>query len=148
MNRIREAIESARRERDEREIAWQRQHLEFKRSMEELDAAFQREAHKFRPATPSEYAAWLMGFLEQGGSITHPYPYPMPSGRPSGFMVVKSDAVLPPLYGSRSIEIIVPVGRSVTFPKDRGHINVFWMDGFRHEGHFVPSYPDVEALLT
>ncbi|QQG45909.1 MAG: hypothetical protein HYY55_02925 [Candidatus Niyogibacteria bacterium] len=86
------------------------------------------------------YKTWLRGFLERGGRLTNSYNYPMPSV----FFVAKEDFVMIPLYGSSSINVIVPanihfLGGSL------GHSGLFLTDKFEVVGGTgrVPIYSDI-----
>lgn len=102
-----------------------------------------------RPARPSDYAAWLRGWMGQRGAVTHEYNYPMPD---SFVVVTSSGAVLPSLYGSESLAVIVPAGITLsapaTFHRACGHSTVYRMDEFEILGDWVPTYPDVLAWLS
>lgn len=92
-----------------------------------------------RPATPEEYSFWLRGYMLAGNEPTHSYDYPMPAG----FYVAIGDIALPPLYGARSISIIVPSGIAVTFgPLGIGHSNLYFLDGYTCAAGRVPVYSD------
>lgn len=90
-----------------------------------------------RRASKEEYQEWLAGYLESGGTITHSYDYPW--GRWIWYVVLK-DVELIPLYGSNSINIIVPHGIKVT--GEPGHSTVFWMEGFKADST-VPIFSDI-----
>lgn len=90
-----------------------------------------------RRAKPRHYREWLRGFLASGGKPTHFYDYPLPST----FYVARRDFTLVGLCGSGSYDVIVPAGIKVTIER-RGHCNLFFMDGFTSQGHFVPVYSD------
>lgn len=91
------------------------------------------------PAQSRDYSLWLKGFMEAGGIPTHCYNYNMPEY----FCVATGDFVLQPLYGSDAIKVIIPVGVEVR-GEDIGHCNLFFMDGYKHKGRWVPLYNDFE----
>lgn len=124
-----------------------------------------------RLANASDYAAWLIGYMEAGGQPTHFYDRPMI--RP-GVTVVGGDLVngfqtqeaapdwmvlceepadgVPQLYGSQSMNVVVPRGVHTgpmprTFHGASGHNSLYFMDGFRHVGSLVPLYSDVLPLV-
>jgi hypothetical protein len=93
----------------------------------------------FRPARPDEYEAWLRGYIESGGKITHAYQYPMPNN----FHVANLDFELPSLCGASAIELIVPCGVTIS-GIDIGHCNLYKMDGFKYRGFgWFPIYTNV-----
>lgn len=94
----------------------------------------------FRPASVDQYVTWLEGYLEAGGRITHAYDYPI--ARPS-FLVAVANFTTGGECGSRSRQIIVPQNVQ-HLGGDLGHNTLYFMDGFRVVGHFVPVYNDPE----
>lgn len=103
-----------------------------------------------RRATPKDYADWLRGYLRNGGRITHPRARPMDSDwyvfAPTA---ADSPETVPPLYGSRSIDLIVPAApvRSLCYGR-LGHNSLYFMDGFRKSGlAVVELFTDVRELL-
>ena len=88
-----------------------------------------------RQADPEEYRRWLAGYLDNGGEITHKYDYDLPDDCYYAYR----DLVVPKLYGSTSVSIIIPFGVNVEYG-DLGHNNLYFMDGFRQVGDFVPVY--------
>ena len=75
----------------------------------------------------------------QRGSITHCYDYPWI--RWEWLILTKSGGFLRPLYGSRSITLIVPEGLTINI-RHTGHSRVFFMDGFTCMGGVVPIFSD------
>jgi hypothetical protein len=88
-----------------------------------------------RPAKPHEYASWLQGYIAEGGQPTHFYDRPTPL---SDWYVALRDFEMYPLHGALSINVIVPVGVTVT--GSTGHNDLYLMDGFTSRGfHDQPS---------
>lgn len=127
---------------------------DYERDREARLAAQQRASEELlasvRAAEPIEYAAWLSGYLAAGGQVTHEYDYNLPSRH--FFVAVNSGMYVPALYGAMSVRLIVPAGVRVSlsteFHGNPGHSSVYFMDGFRQVGNFVPLYEDVRRLLT
>lgn len=90
------------------------------------------------PASPRDYTKWLDKFLLEGGDISHIYDYPI--GR-WDFYVATKDIILTPLYGAKSLNIIVPIGINVD-NIDCGHINVFYTDEKNSASSIVPCFSD------
>ena len=88
-------------------------------------------------ASPGHYAMWLEGAVKRGVQITHVYPYELPDE----FYLATRDIEVTPLFGSNSVSIISPAGIKVAL-KDRGHNQIYHIDGFTHTG-FVPLYSDI-----
>lgn len=90
----------------------------------------------FRQATPNEYIEWLRGYFENGGTPTHYYKYPIPDY----FVVATNDfALTDSMCGALSMYIIVPKGVTCLSGR-RGHCMLYYMDGFRVDGGFVPVF--------
>lgn len=122
--------------------AWQKMIEEHERERIAEDAAAHSNFLRFcTSAKVSHYEAWLTGYLKQGGKISHVYNYPMPDE----FLVVrKSDNVkISALYGASAKSIIVPWGVSCECEENIGHNNVYFMDGFKVKGNWVPCYSDM-----
>jgi hypothetical protein len=93
-------------------------------------------AAQVRPATAEHYQAWLEAHLDNGGKIDGGY---AGNFRKNDFVTVSQDATLPPaLYGSSSMNIIVPPGVTLTVP-DRGHCDIFIIDGGKSLGFAKPK---------
>lgn len=106
-----------------------------------MECVKQEVMPKLREARPSEYVAWLRGHLEQGGDVSHVYDYPF--ARAGFYVALDNIKDLPPgLCGSLSLQIIVPRGLTVEY-EDLGHCTLYFMDGFRLVGHWVPIYSDI-----
>jgi len=97
-----------------------------------------------RPAKVSDYAEWLMEYLDLGNSeITHVYKYNMPAG----FLVVeKPGAVITPLLGAEAVSIIIPKGIEVEI-QALGHICVYSHDAIATHKGIVPLYDDVSDFI-
>lgn len=91
-----------------------------------------------RRATIDDYRQWLKGFIENGGEPTNSYNYEF--GRWT-FYVATTDFSTVSLYGSESFSIIIPKGIKVNLSRGKGHINLFYMDGFK--GSCVPIFNDI-----
>lgn len=130
----------------------QSQHNEsYRRGSATMDLAREDLLKTLKPSQKWEYEAWLTGFLRGGGKVTHFYDYPWP-GRT---YTALSDLTPVPLYGARSLDIIVPEG-IIVHPGQTGHCNVYIMDRFRYQGfhdttphtnpRVVPAYTDTELI--
>lgn len=93
---------------------------------------------KFAPATTAEYARWVELHLQQGGSITHFYDYPMPR---RDFLVALQPFALGGECGANARHIIVPEGLDWSIGDGIGHNTVCLADG-GVEGGSVPVYSD------
>lgn len=96
---------------------------------------------KLRNAVPPDYKAWLVGHLKKGGEITHSNDYKMPDN----WYVAKTNIDLRPLYGTQSVNIIIPEGLSVKFLQGLGHCSLYFMEGFEQCGGWIPTYANVPA---
>jgi hypothetical protein len=142
-----EQIKAAREQRVRDEIEWERSQREREERRRVQEALLDRDVRPYiRPATARDYNRWLRGYLEASGRITHAYDYPFDR---LGMCVAVADFTLPPLYGSSSLDIIVPAGITVVCP-DPGHNKLYFMDGFRkgiggqHFSVSVPVFSDTE----
>lgn len=135
-------------EQDAKELNWYEHYSEMSHEEREEAERLEREARdyyfenylspKLRDATPEEYKGWLRQHLAKGGEITHDYDYPMPDS----FQVLTEDALLPPLAGALSVELIVPRGVNVEH-KNLGHSNLYYMDSQMPSPSWVPIYDDI-----
>lgn len=95
------------------------------------------------PATADDYKAWLKGHLANGGKVSHQYDYSM-----SGIRVLKRDMELPALNAGFAVNAIVPGGIDARFYNESKHSttnsNLYYMDGFRASGTFVPLYSNIK----
>lgn len=76
-----------------------------------------------KPATAAEIAAW-----EEGAKTTYPE---QPKIRDRSVYFVDRDMVVPPMYGARSVTLLVASGVRVFGLEQRSHNSVYFMDGFR-----------------
>jgi hypothetical protein len=119
--------------------------IEFKRNLalwgmdhELLRELFRSElAPKLRKAFPSDYIAWLKGYIKKGGMPQHYYDRPLDRD----FYVATKDFKTLPLYGALSINIIIPSEINVNTSDGFGHCGLFFMNGFKNFGS-VPIYND------
>ncbi|GAH52097.1 unnamed protein product [marine sediment metagenome] len=95
---------------------------------------------KLRQARVKDYKNWLAGFLK-GFKPTHCYDYPMERGLDE-WKVALSDFRIVPLFGTDSLNIIIPNGIKF-LGGELGHSNLYFMDGFSHLGGWVPIYSDI-----
>lgn len=96
---------------------------------------------KLRPAKVKDYKAWLAGFLEKGNKPTNCYDYPMERGL-DDWKIACSDFQIVPLFGTDSLNIIIPKGIKF-LGGELGHNNLYFMDGFHCMGGWVPIYSDI-----
>lgn len=96
-----------------------------------------------KKATVGEYNRWLKGYLEKGSknNITNRYDYEF-ERKGNMYMVIGDGAFIDDLYGSSSIDLIIPKGKKIDI-RDIGHCNIYYMDGYRLRGHSVPIYNNV-----
>lgn len=76
-----------------------------------------------KPATAAEIAAW-----EEGAKTTYP---DQPKIHDHSVFFVDQDIVIPPLFGARSLTLLVASGVRVFGLEQRSHNSVYFMDGFR-----------------
>jgi len=95
-----------------------------------------------RIAHVNEYIKWLDGFLDSGETPTHRYSYPFSQW--DSFYIAYKDFVITPLYGSASINIIVPKGIKVT--GNPGHTNLYFFDGYCTNNGFIPIFSDTICI--
>jgi len=105
-----------------------------------------------KPVSVSLYRKWLAGYILQGGRPTHVYDYSFPKGRSDFledmgrgcfFVATKDIKIVGHLCGSDALQVIVPKGVYVEI-EDVEHCNVYWMDGFKTSGSWVPIYSDIQ----
>lgn len=134
-------IDDMHRKKREEKAAWQRDQRDIEAAHERLMQRFDKEVlPHIRRALPSEYNAWITGFIANSGQPTHCYDYPMSN---QSFYIAISDFELLALAGSTSINVIVPKGIKVK-SDDLGHCNLYFMDDFTCRGGFVPVFEDTE----
>lgn len=75
-----------------------------------------------RPATPNEVRAWIEGAKhnDETARISN-----------HDIFFTDKDIIIPPLHGARSIGLIVAKGANVFGLHNRGHNEIYYMDGFR-----------------
>lgn len=91
-----------------------------------------------KQARLSDYITWLEGYLAKGYKPTHTYLYNWPA---RDFLIATEDFYLGDECGASSRSIIVPKGIN-WLGGARGHNNLYYMEDFKVEGHFVPLYLD------
>ena len=91
-----------------------------------------------RKAKVSDYVRWIDGYISSGGEPTHSYDYKFPDD----FYVAKKDFKTIGLCGALAIHIIVPAGIKY-LGGDRGHCNIYLMEGYKNIGSFVPIYSNI-----
>lgn len=102
-------------------------------------------------ATIEEYTEWV----RQHGKHTHKYDYPFRySGvifnhnltNITGSHILKftANCTIKPRYGAHAYSAIVPKGIEVRYPDGLGHIDLYFEEGFRNAGNFVPIYSDMK----
>lgn len=99
---------------------------------------------KCRPAGVADYQAWLEGYLENGGTVTHDYCYSLGVAVEKYWLVAVEDLTITELYRADQLSIIVPVGIECGV-ESIGHNSVYFMDGFQVAGGFVPGFSDIES---
>jgi hypothetical protein len=129
--KVRELVAAAHAAAAAEKEKWQ---TEYRDLLEQPDDDFE---DSLRPAHKRDYERWLEGHLSAGGKITHAYDYKMPES----FRVAMEDMTLRPLYGARSLNIIVPEGIEVT--GELGHTNLYLMKDFSLLGSCVDVYSDI-----
>lgn len=92
-----------------------------------------------RKASREDYIKWLEGFVNADNVPTHYYDYPFDHQEDLFYMAIRNFE-LTPLYGAKSINIIVPEGIKI-LGGHHGHSNVFCYDGYKHYGS-VPVFSD------
>lgn len=93
-----------------------------------------------RSADVKDYRLWLEGFVAGGGKVTHVYDYDIPDD----FIILEKSVEIPTLYGSASIQVIVPHGINPTIENGNlGHNTIYYIDGFKVEGSWIPVYKNI-----
>lgn len=111
---------------------------EYQKRVKQADKLF---GGKLRQARVEDYKNWLAGFLEKGGKPTNCYEYPMEPGL-DDWKVALNDFQISPLFGTESLNIIVPSGIKF-LGGELGHNNLYFMDGFSCFGGWAPVYSDI-----
>lgn len=133
--RIQSFIEQQQKEDREYEIrmeAIRKEHNEYKR-LSKINIF-----PHIKVASRNDYIEWLHGFLNAGNKPSHFYDYPFDQWE--NFYIALESFRITPLYGSASINIIVPKGIQIT--GDPGHTNLYICDGYRTSMEFVPVFSD------
>ena len=146
-----DAIAELRDRTRQKDMDWDERHRELERESSVLRIRKSSDLLPcLRKARPRDYKEWLEGFLAKGGKPTHWYDYPITnrgvylSGgqAPATWFVAKKDFATLPLCGSMAIHVIVPTGIQVDKTAGLGHCNLYYMDGFGYDGHWVPVFTD------
>lgn len=137
---IAERIKHLRQEAHLQDIEYEKEHREMIRKRERLESKAQKELFpKLCSASKHYYETWLRSYVENGGNPTHIYDYNFPEGK---FYRALADFEILPLCGTSSINIIVPTGINF-LGGDLGHCNIFFMDGYKAIGCWIPLYKDM-----
>jgi hypothetical protein len=116
---------------------------EYQCLRDDADRNFRAMEPALRPATPADYEQWLRAFFARGaGNVRIDYvDRPMRTDR---WYVATRHVTVRPLYGARSIHIIVPPGVRVNVPYERtgatGHSTLYLPDGSTRGFHNSPAY--------
>lgn len=130
----------ARREREE----FQQQMEEHQARTRQADLLLRHEVMpNVQPTTVAEYAAFVVGYLKGGGTISYARDRALRTGR---YYTALRSFTLPPLFGAQSINVLVPEGVTVV-RGGRGHSAVLYMDGYRLDGAGLEMFADVAAYL-
>lgn len=92
----------------------------------------------FEPLPLDRYVAWLRGYLENGGQITHIRDYPYSRAR---FLLATRDFTTGGECGADARDILVPAGVRHLGGKI-GHCGLYFEDRYTHRGHLVVAYSD------
>lgn len=137
------AIEEARAKSKEDRKAFLRRIEENRRGFKVISDQMEEEVFPcLVNATPVDYNKWITGYIKRGGKPSHAYDYPAGNH----LMIATYDIQLMPLYGSSSLNIIVPEGITIKTPEGLGHSNLYFMAGFHCRGGFVPVFSDTREL--
>ena len=96
-----------------------------------------------RLATPEDYVDWLAGYIFNNGKITYSRSRALAY---NNYYVVLGDLDMVPLFGSSSIDLIIPNNINITVPKHSTHSNFFFMKDYScientHTELFVDHIP-------
>lgn len=137
----RNVIQQVRSREAEAQRQWKlRRKKNDEESQERIEQAQSLMFPCLRPATVEDYRTWLEGYIKAGKEPTHSYDYLFPKHM---FYVATHDFSTVSLYGSQSVSIIIPRGISVDLSRGKGHTDLFYMDGFKTGGTWVPIYSDL-----
>lgn len=142
--RIGSLKEETRRKEAAMDMEMRRKAAEHRRVKESFDTEAREH---LREAKSEDYMGWLRGHMEAGGKPTHYYDRDMST---RNFYVAMDDFTLPTMHGSMAVSVIVPKGIEVgnigesdePSSEEIGHNKLYFMDGYREEGGFVPVYAD------
>jgi hypothetical protein len=139
---IKERVEEFKARERQRDYEWRKQMCE----QEEESARRRREFETYIlpmlfQASKSDYERWLKGFLAKSNTPTHNYDYNFPA---RSFYVAAANFEIIPLYGSQSINVIVPQGVQVDTSRGLGHNNLYFMKDFTASNGWIPIYSDLE----
>ena len=139
---LQKVIDNLRQEEVERLILRQQARDKEAQGREHLNNMYKTIIQSIHKASVEDYLKWLEGFFNGGGgSPLHCYDYPFERGN---FYITHYPLELPALYGALAFKLIVPAGvdvRPIDIIQDFGHINIFWMDGFKTNGS-IPIFSD------
>jgi hypothetical protein len=107
---------------------------------ESMPSQYEAAPGAFQPLPLDRYVAWLRGYLQSGGRITHVYDYPYARGR---FLLATRDFTTGGECGSAARQILVPAGVR-HLGGDLGHCSMYFEDGHTLSGRFVPAYSEPE----
>jgi hypothetical protein len=124
----------------------QMQDLEYEKEMERFRKEFNSNKLKaksaicpnVRKANIKDYMQWLRGFLDTGNKPTHYYSYPFDQW--GTFYIATKNFEIIPLYGSASINIIVP--KDIKITGNPGHSNLLLFDGYKSTIGLIPVFSD------
>ena len=89
------------------------------------------------------YTDWYNNFIVNGGtpSVIFDVPFPREDGT---WRVATDQENLIPKYGSKAINVVVPVGYNITFT-NLGDNNVYYLTDYtvKSKGGFIPKYTDI-----
>ena len=136
-------INNFRQEEVERSILRQIHRAKEEQRREHFNNMCKTIIQSIHKASVEDYLKWLEGFFNGGGSPSYCYDYPFEQEK---FYITHHPLELPALYGVLAFKLIVPVGvdvRPIEVIQDFGHIDIFWMDGFKTNGS-IPIFSDTD----
>jgi len=99
----------------------------IKECLDHRDMFWESAGDLLMPATITIYKRWLCAYLNMGGKLTHYYNYTFQHVEDQWFYAISDIKISAPLYGSDSINIIIPENVRA-FGSDLGHI-VLYLEG-------------------